>query len=614
MKTNLCLCILFLFAGTSAFAAKKKPPLPYDSLTPKTVDLVFKHLDEEQKKSAQSKPRALKLAYEALQAKKMDKARSLAASALSDPVLSDYAHWIMASAFLANAQSKQDAHAAEQAYSHFQTLQAGDPYSPFAHGISRFVAQSELLWGYGLSPSKESVRRFENAFERLTAANALYLIEPEHILAFANGCKKNPTELCEPWILRLTEHVDREADEYSEIAKLFPILEHRPSFQPVPTHASQPYHVPDLDYAAFDDAMASYDAEKWDDAASKYQKFLDEFPRSVFRYRVRYWLARALKLRSKDDEATKGFQSLQQDAPLTYYGLLSAFASQTPLDKFITATLPLAAERDPAMSAQDFYHLERAEKLIRAKAYDLASIELKDMKLRNVMSSPFVMYLAALNYRVQNFPTLYADLTELIQRDYPSIASSTGLDMIFPVLHLDTIKKYSLETELDPVVILSLIKQESAFDARAISGPGAAGLMQIMFFTATQTSPGISRDDLLDPDQNIKTGTHYLAKLLSRYKGNFVLALAAYNAGPNAVDRWVKDGVKQKLGMLPFIESIPYKETREYVGSIIRNYFWYSKKLGRDLPRSLAFFWKPYSELNLAVGGPDVPASYFNAP
>src|SRR5262249_54070412 len=86
-----------------------------------------------------------------------------------------------------------------------------------------------------------------------------------------------------------------------------------------------------------------------------------------------------------------------------------------------------------------------------------------------------------------------------------------------------------------------------------------------------------------------------------RFNGNITLALAGYNAGPSAVDRWMKDFSGKKGGLLEFIETIPYKETREYVGSIIRNYFWYGRKLNADGPkRTLDYFWTTTASVGAA--------------
>ena len=104
--------------------------------------------------------------------------------------------------------------------------------------------------------------------------------------------------------------------------------------------------------------------------------------------------------------------------------------------------------------------------------------------------------------------------------------------------------------------------------ADARSPAGAKGLMQLMPNTAKSLKKGkINRNELLDADSNIQLGTRYLKKLLDRNSGNQILATAAYNAGPYRVKSWLKN-----LKAIPadiWIETIPFKETRNYVKSVL---------------------------------------------
>lgn len=114
----------------------------------------------------------------------------------------------------------------------------------------------------------------------------------------------------------------------------------------------------------------------------------------------------------------------------------------------------------------------------------------------------------------------------------------------------DASAKYGVDSKL----IKALVQQESGFNPNAKSKAGALGLMQLM----PSTAKGLGVTDPMNPKQNIEGGVKYFKSMLDRFHGNTILALAAYNAGPNAVSKY--DGVP------------PYKETQNYVKSILKNY------------------------------------------
>ena len=119
---------------------------------------------------------------------------------------------------------------------------------------------------------------------------------------------------------------------------------------------------------------------------------------------------------------------------------------------------------------------------------------------------------------------------------------------------LSMIDKVAQKHGVDEKLVRALVKQESGFNPNATSHCGAMGLMQLM--PATAKSLGVT--DAYNPVQNVEGGVKYLKSMLNKYNGNVILALAAYNAGPGAVD---------KYGTVP-----PYGETQNYVKSILANY------------------------------------------
>jgi soluble lytic murein transglycosylase len=155
------------------------------------------------------------------------------------------------------------------------------------------------------------------------------------------------------------------------------------------------------------------------------------------------------------------------------------------------------------------------------------------------------------------------------------------LQLRFPLAHEPLFDKAAKRSNIEKTWIYGIARQESAFMHDARSPVGATGLMQLMPRTAKSVSKRLrlkySSKKLVDPNYNVRLGSHYLKTLLKRYKGNRVLATAAYNAGPTNVKRWLKrfDG---PLDI--WIENIPFNETKEYVQRVLAYSTIYSYRLG----------------------------------
>ncbi|MGR9116116.1 MAG: transglycosylase SLT domain-containing protein [Gammaproteobacteria bacterium] len=155
----------------------------------------------------------------------------------------------------------------------------------------------------------------------------------------------------------------------------------------------------------------------------------------------------------------------------------------------------------------------------------------------------------------------------------------------FPIDYEDAVKKYAGQQELDPAIVFGLIRRESVFDQFARSPAGARGLMQIMPQTGRQIARSLkekwsSVQSLFNPSVNVKYGTYYYKKMLDRFDGHFALAAAAYNAGPGRVDSWLP-----LYGPMPadiWIETIPFKETREYVTAVLGYAIIYQQRMNRN--------------------------------
>jgi soluble lytic murein transglycosylase-like protein len=164
---------------------------------------------------------------------------------------------------------------------------------------------------------------------------------------------------------------------------------------------------------------------------------------------------------------------------------------------------------------------------------------------------------------------------------------------------------------IDRELILALIRQESAFNPKAKSRAGARGLMQIMPRTASFVAKdrrlrGAQRNQLFDPELNLKLGQKYIDILLAdaRIKGDLFRLLTAWNAGPGNLNKWSRK-VQHNNDPLLFIESIPSRETRIFIERVLTNYWIYRIRFNQSLASMDALArgqWPHYtSERDLAV-------------
>ncbi len=153
---------------------------------------------------------------------------------------------------------------------------------------------------------------------------------------------------------------------------------------------------------------------------------------------------------------------------------------------------------------------------------------------------------------------------------------------IYPTHHFEIIKKEAAQNNVDPYLILAIIKTESGFDSLATSHKNAKGLMQIMDSTAEEINKdgnvveGTDELNIYDENTNIALGCKYFGLLVSKYNGNYYLAICAYNAGMGNVDKWINEGIiSDKLDSYDNSNNIPYEETKKYLKKVINSYKMY---------------------------------------
>lgn len=162
------------------------------------------------------------------------------------------------------------------------------------------------------------------------------------------------------------------------------------------------------------------------------------------------------------------------------------------------------------------------------------------------------------------------------------------LKMRFPLRYKKLVQKHSKEVDISPAWTLAMIRRESAFNRSARSPVGAMGLMQLMPRTARSVARALDtrikgRGQLFEPEFNVYLGTNYLRMELDKFSNHPVLAIAAYNAGPHRVKRWLPR--RGKIDPDIWVESIPFTETRDYVRNVLAYTAIYERRMGLKLTR-----------------------------
>jgi len=173
------------------------------------------------------------------------------------------------------------------------------------------------------------------------------------------------------------------------------------------------------------------------------------------------------------------------------------------------------------------------------------------------------------------------------QPQYQALQQKLGYwQALYPLAFVDPITHWSQQRNLNPLLVIALIRQESRFQPAIRSSAGATGLMQVMPATASwiaeQTK--LNHYQLQSPVDNIKLGTWYLDYTHDSYNNNSLLAVASYNAGPGNVAEWVKKGLRDPD---VFVEAIPFPETKGYVKAVFKNYWNYQRLYNPEVSQLL---------------------------
>jgi soluble lytic murein transglycosylase len=311
------------------------------------------------------------------------------------------------------------------------------------------------------------------------------------------------------------------------------------------------------------------------DTALRHFSSLYKGTTSVFsKARGAYWAGRAEEARKNPAAAEKWYKLASGNLTI-YYGQLAAMR--------LGESTALRIKTEPKPTPQETAAFDKDELVRVVRALNAIGVE------RRTRS-----FLIRLVTKADKLPQYRLVAILARQCDQPDIAlmaaksaRNAGAEMadyLFPVISLPA------GGQVEPAFVLGLIRQESAFNAQAQSPAGALGLMQLMPDTANQMARKLKLAKFKttrltsDPKFNVTLGRAYLDNLVDRFDGSYLLATAAYNAGPGRVRQWIDqygDPRSADIDVVDWIESIPYDETRNYVQRVMENLQVYRSRLSK---------------------------------
>lgn len=344
-------------------------------------------------------------------------------------------------------------------------------------------------------------------------------------------------------------------------------------------------------FSAFREKDFALAVDIWEPQAAKKHRAKDATTRS------QYWLGRAYQELQNIESASTAFQNLYEKHPFSYYGL-AAFSQLQNLARLRSQPNPVFIRPFPITSNPSFQefsttdlennegnvaikeniHFKRAAKLRMLGFNSFAGEELTSIpRGKNRLST---LYLARLLEETKTYQRsayigriyFHDDLVKPLNpnADVQDLAfRKTVWSLAYPRPFASEVASVSQREKINAHAIWALMRQESSFNPRALSTASAAGLMQVLPKTASAVlGRPVTKNELFSPQFNINVGSIYFRSLLERYQYRFHLAVAAYNAGPERVDQWLK--LSENVPTDIFIEEIPFRETRNYTKRVSR--------------------------------------------
>ncbi|MBI3594520.1 MAG: transglycosylase SLT domain-containing protein [Nitrospirae bacterium] len=332
--------------------------------------------------------------------------------------------------------------------------------------------------------------------------------------------------------------------------------------------------VPD---ALWRDGWISYKEGDNVSAEKTFSKLIEQYPASPLHAQGLYWKGRAIERGGNPEEAQAEFKGLCQDFSHSYYCHLARKRVAPEAEALTSLPEPQPLASEVAGSFQKDDHYQRARELMILNLNQDASKEFNFLADR-YHDKPSLLQLDKELIQAGDF----FHALKILRGQFPDVLDR-GRSFDFPLLWelaypkevVEQIQKIAIGIKIEPEFVAGIMREESVFDVRATSRSGAMGLMQLMPFTGEWVAQQLGvasfvREKLYDQELNTRFGAFYLDHLSQKFQGNLIYTAASYNAGPEAVTKWIVNGNYTDLE--EFVENIPYQETRYYVKRVIKSY------------------------------------------
>ncbi len=447
---------------------------------------------------------------------------------------------------------------------------------------------------YGLSHYADAVRR-------LSVYGKMPDPIPDAIMALARSNRiLGNDSLASYWYLRFAELFPKNANAQDVLWYLAWEQEEKGNYKKAITYYRKVIALKKnngrSDEASFRVGLCLYKNKQYGEAASALDAIAKASDESPFTCAALYWKGKSQYAQGKPDDGLETFRKTVRIFPTDFYAyraseMLFLAGDSTSLPKLDTnrsmirarSWLDSVGPRDTKpLTASDSILLERGMRSAVCGIMDRAAQFLDGLEMKYPENLALLFELAQV-YTLANDPALSYKVSRRFAWRVPPAARAAMpkalLDLMYPLPYFDIVKHEAEKNNMDPFLVLSVMRQESIFDPLIVSRVGAIGLMQLMPYTSQAVCKDLHEayqpDSLYKPSVNIHQGAYYVKKLLDQFGGNMILAIAGYNGGPPKAKEWFVKNKHKSYDM--FVEDIGFTETRNYVKKVLANYWTYRR-------------------------------------